>query len=181
MKKTLSLVLALVLCLGAVSALADTIGLGVVTSTKSSKSASIVDGESYDGAGQVDTTICAVTLDDAGIIVGIQFDVAQTKVVFTPEGEVTTDTSVAPKSKKELGDDYNMRGASPIGAELFEQLASFEAYCIGKPADEIINMPTYAANDNHPRVSDLADLKSSVTIDVGAMLDALAKAVENAK
>lgn len=180
MKKTLSIVLALVLCLGAVSAMADTLGLGIVTSIKSSKDASVVDGDAYDGTAQVDSTICTVVLDDAGVIVNIKFDVAQTKVGFSPEGAITADKEATIKSKIELGEDYGMRGASPIGAELFEQVAAFEAYCIGKAADEIINMPTYEANENHLRVSDVADLKSTVTIDVGAMLDALQKAVDNA-
>lgn len=181
MKKTLSLVIALLLCLGAVSAMAETIGLGIVTSIGSSKSASVVDGDPYDGAAQVDSTICAVTLDENGIITSIKFDVAQTKIAFSVEGELVTDTATVPQSKKELGEAYGMRKASPIGAELFEQLAAFEAYCIGKSADEIINMPTYAANESHLRVSDVEDLKSSVTIDIGAALDALAKAVADAK
>ena len=181
MKKTLALVLALVLCLGAVSALADTYGMGIVTSIGSSKDASVVDGDAYDGTAQVDSTIVSVVLDDEGNIINIEIDVAQTKVGFSPEGAITADKTAEIKSKKELGEDYGMRGASPIGAELFEQLEAFEAYCIGKSAQEIIDMPTYAANDNHPRVSDVADLKTSVTIDVGSILDALAKAVANAK
>ncbi|MDL2319235.1 hypothetical protein LJC74_09240 [Eubacteriales bacterium OttesenSCG-928-A19] len=181
MKKLLSLVLALALCLCAVSALADTFGLGIVTSINSSKDAEIVDGDPYDGNAQVDSTICAVILDDDGVIVDIKYDVAQTKIPFSPEGLITADKGAEIKSKLELGEEYGMRGASPIGAELFEQIASFEEYCIGKSADEIISMPTYAPNENHPRVSDVADLKSSVTIDVGAMLDALQKAVNNAE
>lgn len=181
MKKTLSLVLALVLCLGAVSAMADTFGLGISTGIGSSKDASVVDGDAYDGNAQVDSTICSVILDDAGVIVDIRFDVAQTKIAFNNEGVITADKAAEVKSKLELGEEYGMRKASPIGAELFEQLASFEAYCIGKSADEIINMPTYAANENHPTVPDVADLKSSVTIDVGSMLKALQKAVDNAK
>lgn len=180
MKKILALVLSLVLCLGAVSAMADTLGLGIVTSIRSSKDASVVDGDDYDGTGQVDSTVCTVLLDDEGVIVNIKFDVAQTKVNFSPEGVITSDLDAAIKSKMELGEEYGMRAASPIGAELNEQVLAFEEYCKGKSAEEIINMPTYAANENHPRVSDIADLKSSVTIDVGAMLDALAKAVGNA-
>lgn len=180
MKKTLALVIALVLCLGAVSAMADTLGLGLVTSIGSSKDASIVDGDAYDGTAQVDTTICTVLLDDNGVIVNIKFDVAQTRVTFSPEGEITADMEAVIKSKLELGEDYGMRGASPISAELFEQIAAFEEYCIGKSAEDIISMPTYAANENHLRVPDEADLKSSVTIDVGAFLDALRKAVDNA-
>lgn len=181
MKKTLALALALVLCLGAVSALADTFGLGIVTSIKSSKDASVVDGDSYDGTAQVDTTICAVVLDDEGVILNVTFDVAQTKVGFSPEGAITADKAAEIKSKKELGDDYGMRGVSGIGAEVGEQFDSFAEYCIGKKADDVINMTTYQRDDNHTRVPEDADLKSTVTIDVGAMLDALAKAVANAK
>ncbi|MDR0928719.1 MAG: hypothetical protein LBM74_03280 [Oscillospiraceae bacterium] len=181
MKKTLSLVLALVLCLGAASAFADTLGLGLVTSIGSSKNASIVDGDAYNGNAQVDTTICAVLLDDNGIILNISFDVAQTKIPFTPAGEIAADFAAEVKSKKELQEDYGMRRASAIGAELFEQLASFEAYCIGKPAAEILAMPTYARNESHPTVPDVEDLKATVSIDVGSMLKALEKAVANAK
>lgn len=180
MKKLFAMVLVLVLCLSSISALADTFGLGIVTSIGSSKSASVVDGDAYDGTAQVDSTICAVILDDDGVIVDIKYDVAQTKVAFSPEGEITADMDAEIRSKIELGEDYGMRKASGIGAELFEQLAAFEAYCIGKSADEIISMPTYE-NGSHPRVSDVEDLKSSVTIDVGNMLDALQKAVNNAK
>ena len=40
-------------------------------------------------------------------------------------------------SKKALGDAYNMRPASPIGKEWFEQAAVIEAAAIGKTATEI--------------------------------------------
>lgn len=181
MKKLLSLVLVLFLSLGAASAMADSIGLGIQTSIGSSKDASVVDGDAYDGTAQVDSTVCTVVLDDEGVIKAIKFDVAQTKVGFSPEGVITADKAAEIKSKIELGEDYGMRGASPISAELFEQFAAFEAYCIGQKAEDIIDLPTYAANDNHPRVADVADLKSSVTIDIGAMQDSLAKAVANAQ
>ncbi len=182
MKKSLSLLLALLLTLGTVSiAFADTFGLGIVTSIKSSASAYIEDDEPYDGKAQVDSTICAVILDDNGVIVDIKFDVAQTAIPFTPEGEITADMDAAVKSKMEKGEEYGMRKASPIGKELFEQVEALQAYCIGKAAEEIINMPTYQVNEEHTRVSDVADLKTTCTIDVGAYLDALAKAVANAK
>ena len=40
-------------------------------------------------------------------------------------------------SKKELGDDYAMKPASPIGKEWFEQAAAFEDYLVGKTVSEI--------------------------------------------
>ncbi len=182
MKKTLSLVLALVLCLSIASiASANTFGLGISTHIGSSKAASVVDGEKYNGRGQVDSYICAVILDDNGVIVAIDFDVAQTRVEFDPEGALVTDLTAEIKSKTELEEGYGMRGASPIGKEWFEQAAAFEAYCVGKPAAEVIATPTYAANESHLTVADVADLKTTCTIDIGGFLEALAKAVENAK
>lgn len=180
MKKTLALVLALVLCLGATFAMADTFGLGVVTGIGSSKPASEKDGEMYDGTAQVDTTICALIVDDNGVIVDVHFDVAQTKIVFTGEGAITTAFDGEFPSKMVKGEAYGMRKASPIGAEWFEQVQAFEAYCVGKTVEEILAMPTYAANESHLTVPDVADLKTTCTIDVGEFLAALAMAADDA-
>ncbi len=51
-----------------------------------------------------------------------------------------TDALVAPaaaKTKRELGYDYNMKGASGIGLEWFEQAENFCEYLVGKTATEI--------------------------------------------
>lgn len=181
MKKILALVLALVVCLGAATAMAETLGLGVHTGIGSSKDASVVDGENYDGTAQVDSTICTVVLADDGTIVSIAFDVAQTRVTFSPEGAITADKAAEIKTKKEKGDEYGMRGVSEIGAEVFEQIASLEEYCVGKTPEEVLSMPTYQRDENHPNVPDDADLKSTVTITVGDFLAALEKAAANAK
>jgi len=42
-------------------------------------------------------------------------------------------------------------------------------------------IPTYKKDDSHLRVPDAADLKASVTIDIGGYVDALVEAVANAK
>ncbi len=180
MKKTLAVVLALILCLGAVSALAETFGLGIVTHIDSSRPASVVDGVTTKGRGQVDTYICAVILDENGVIVKIDFDVAQTRVEFNPDGTLASDLAAEQLSKTEKGDGYAMKAASAIGKEWFEQVAEFEKYCVGKTAKEIIEMPTYARDESHTTVPDIADLKTTCTIDVGEFLDALEKAVANA-
>ena len=73
------------------------------------------------------------------------------------------------------------RKASAIGKEWFEQIAAFEAYCIGKTVAEIQAMPTKAANESHPTVPDVADLATTVTIDVGGYIEALVKAASLAK
>lgn len=184
MKKFLSLSLVLAMVLVSISAVAsaDTkTGLGIVTSIASSKDVSEKDGEKVDGRAQVDSTICAVTIDENGVILAVSFDVAQTRVAFDAEGKVKADLAAPVASKVELGEGYGMKGASAIGKELFEQVAALEAFCIGKTVEEVTSMPTYERDANHTRVSDLEDLKTSCTIDVGSYLDALTKAAANAK
>ena len=181
MKKLLSLSLVLVLMFTCAAALAENkTGLGIVTSIDSSKPVGEKDGEKTNGTAQVDSTICAVTIDENGVIVSISFDVAQTRVPFTPEGEIAADMTATIRSKMELKDDYNMRRASPIGKEIHEQVGAFEEYCLGKTVEEVLAMPLHDT-DSHADVPDGEDLKTSVTISVGEYLKALEKAAANAK
>lgn len=169
MKKIVSLLLTvLILTLACTAALADIHGLGIYTTIGSSKSAA----EGKDGTAQVDSTICAVALDDDNKIVAISFDVAQTRVAFNDKGEVTADLTADIKSKTELADEYGMKKASPIEKEIHEQIAALEAWCIGKTADEIVT--GIAAGDD-------ADLLAGCTIKLEGYVAALAKAVMNAK
>jgi len=178
MKKILSLVLALLLCLTTAVAFADSFGLGVVTKIDSSKSGYIEDDEAYNGRAEVNSTVCAVILDDDGVIVDVWFDVAQTRVDFTPEGEIITDLAAVQLTKVEKRDAYNMRGRSPIGAELFDQVWALEAFCVGKPAADVINMELNS--DDHPGAPLDADLLAGCTIVINDYIEALAKAVANA-
>lgn len=179
MKKVLSLVLVamMLLSLSAV-ALADTYGLGVVTSIGSSKPATA----DKDGAAQVDTTICFVVLGEDGKIKAVTFDVAQTKVAINAKGEITADLTAEQKTKVEKGADYGMQKASKLEkGEWFQQAAAFAEYCVGKTPEEVLGMKTMKKDDNHLAVPDVEDVKTTVTIDVGGFLKALDKAVKNAK
>lgn len=136
MKKVLSLIMALALVLCAVSALAEGetfLGLGIATSIGSSSDATA----EKDGKAQVDSAIVAVVVDANGVIVSCKIDAAQTKVGFNATGALTADKEAAIKSKKELLDEYNMRGASPIGKEWFEQIAALEDWLVGKTAADL--------------------------------------------
>ena len=190
MKKLLSVFLAAALVLlCAVCAAAETkTGLGIVTFIGASQPVGEIDGEKTNGRAQVDSTICAVTLDENGTIVAISFDVAQTRVAFTPEGALAADLSAPALTKREKGFDYNMKAVSAAGGtnngegfELFEQLDNLEAYCIGKTVEEVLATPVYQRDENHPAAPDAEDLKASVTITIGELLEALKKAAENAK
>ena len=181
MKKTLSLVLALTLCLSFASlAMAETFGLGVVSSIDSASAAYVEDGDAYDGNAQVDTTICALWLDDEGKIIDVHFDVAQIKVPFSVEGALLTDENTDLRSKMEKGADYGMLKASAIGKEWFEQVQAFEAYCVGKTVEEVLGMPTKALNEAHPTTPDVEELATTCTMDIGAFLEALEKASNDA-
>lgn len=181
MKKILSLALILCLCLGMASiGFAERFGLGIVTDIASSKDAVVDSDPKKDGLAQVNSTIVAVVLDDDGVIVDIKIDVAQTRVNFSPEGAITSDKAAEIQSKMELKEAYNMKRASAIEKELYEQILALETFCVGKPAADIIGMVTYQRDENHVRVADDADLRTSCTIDIGEILDALAKAVDTA-
>ena len=140
-------------------------GVGVITSVSGSEDA----GEK-DGVAAADTTIAAVTVDEAGKIVTCAIDVAEAKVSFDAEGKLTTDPATEFRSKQDLGEAYGMKEFSGIGKEWNEQADAFAAYCVGKTADEVLGI---AADD--------ADLTASCTIHIDGFQAAVAKAVANAK
>ena len=176
MKKILTVVMLTALMLAlATSALAAT-GLGSVTTV--SVTAAAADNA---GTASVNTTKCAVTHDDEGKIVAVQFDVVQPKGAFDATG-AAADFNAAPQTKKELKEGYGMVKASAIGKEWYEQAAALEAWCIGKTVDEVLGMPTFDRGDgHHTMVPDDADLKTGCTITVGDYLKALEKAAADAK
>ena len=152
-------------------------GLGSVTSMSGSEAAA-------DKAGSVtvNTTMCALELDDAGKITAVSFDIAQNKVGFDATGALTGELTGEHPTKKELGDGYGMKAASGIGKEWFEQAEALEDWCVGKTVEEVVTMPTYDKGDGrHTQVPDDVDLKAGCTIDVGSFLNALQKAADNAK
>ena len=177
MKKILTLVLAAALLMAlATTAMAAT-GLGSVTSVSLTPAAA-----DKAGSVSVNTTMCAVTLDDAGKIVAVQFDVVQPKAAFDAAGAASGELNAAPQTKKELKEGYGMVRASSIGKEWFEQAAALEDWCIGKTLAEVLSMKTFDRGDgSHTMVPDEADLKTGCTITVGDYLKALEKAVAVAK
>lgn len=152
-------------------------GLGSVTTMSGA-------GAEADKAGSVtlNTTMCALELDDAGKITAVSFDIAQNKVGFDATGALTGELTGEHPTKKELGDGYGMKAASGIGKEWFEQAEALEDWCVGKTVEEVVTMPTYDKGDgHHTQVPDDVDLKAGCTIDVGSFLNALQKAADNAK
>lgn len=176
MKKLVSLLLCLALAMTMLTACGSTTkevktGLAVISSAGSSKDAT----DDKDGLAQVDSTAVAVLVDDKGVIQNIVIDVIQTKFNFSATGEITTDLGTRFISKKELGDDYDMRKASPIGKEWDEQAEALEKYVTGKTLAEVKGI---AIDGGYPTDEDLT---SSVTMRIDSILSAIEKAVNNAE
>lgn len=174
MKKLIALTLVLVLIAGC-SAPTLKMGLGLISNVD------IKPAGEKDGSTQVDTTACAVTLDANGKIVGISWDVTQGKAKFGVDGTAKSEVATDIKSKKELKEEYNMKGASPIGKEWYEQIDALEKYSVGKAAADVVGMKTYTSEGGHENVPDVEELKSSCTMSSGDFLKSLEKAVANAK
>ena len=130
-----------------------------------------------DGKTQADVTSCTVELD-GDKIVSVQWDVVQCKATVTAKGEVTVAQSVI--SKKDLKEGYNMKPASPIGKEWYEQIAALEEYAVGKTVAQLAAMP-FKTVGTHTTVPDVEELASSCTMDCGAFIQSLELAAKNAK
>ena len=128
-----------------------------------------------DGSTTTDISLVAVTVTEDGVITSCAIDAIQGKVGFTADGKVSTEAG-AVLSKKELGDDYGMRAASPIGKEWDEQVEAIEAYAVGKTVEELKTQ----AIDETGVVKD-ADLASGATIYMGSFIWAIEDAVNNAQ
>ena len=125
-----------------------------------------------DAAGRirVNTTLVGVALDKDGKVLHVFIDVAQNDGTFGADG-VIVKAEAAP-TNKEKGDAYDMKKASEIGKEWYEQIASLEAWMIGKTLAEVKALPLTDGN-----VADSEDLRSEVSITVTDYLAAVEKAV----
>ena len=133
------------------NAAAYKLGMGVVTSTASSAA----------GNAQVDATVAAVVLDADGKIVSCAIDEDAASMTF--------------KSKKEKLEEYGMKPASAIGKEWYEQAEAFEAYVVGKTADEVAAIPVETTDNGHVVTTD-ETLKAGCTMSISALIDATVKA-----
>jgi len=170
MKKILTAALLTVALLTlAASAFAAT-GVGSVTSVS-------VTPATADAAGSVSAYIytCAVTLDDNGVITGVDFDAIQADAKFDNTG-AAGDFNAAPQSKNEIKEGYGMKKISPIGLEWYEQMDKLEDWCIGKTVEEVLATPlTEGGNPTD------VDLVAGCTVHINDQLGSLQKAAASAR
>ena len=157
---------------------ATNFGLASIVNPESTTNASA----DSDGTAQYDTTIAAVATDADGKIVGAKVDVAQQSVKFDTTGALVGSLEdVDLRSKVTKKEDYNMKSTSESlgniegGGEWYEQALAYEAYLVGKTADEVEGMELDAENHNGP-----VDLATSCTMSVVDLNAAVVKAVGNA-
>lgn len=153
MKKVLSLILCIAL-LGSCVALTSCDGEKESVSTVKFGSAVYVSGVTATdatadkpGAGEINVTIAAVSVDADGKIVACALDTAQNKVSFDTTGKAAAAGEF--KTKYELGADYNMVAYGGATKEWFEQADAFEGVVAGKTLDEVkaLLVDGYKGND----------------------------------
>ena len=129
------------------------------------------------GEAKFEATLVAVLVDDNGVIQACAIDGINTSVKFGTDGVITTDLTVAPQTKNELGDNYNMVTYGGAKAEWYVQAQALADFAVGKTVEELRN----GAVDETGYAPQGTDLASSASIYLGGYVSAIEKAVENAR
>ena len=148
-------------------------GMVISGSIRDSKSATA----EAEGEAVYDITVVAVLVDDEGIIHDCIIDGVKATVKFDATGAITTDVSVAPLTKNELGADYNMVAWGGAIAEWDAQAAAVAAACVGKHYGELQGV-VVAESGYAPEGTDLA---TSATIYIGGYVKAIELAAASAQ
>ena len=155
-----------------------TLGLGVNTSVASSKSAAA----DANGVAALYTNFAAAVVAEDGTLVATLLDVIQPKVEFDATGAIVTvsaDYDAAFRTKKELKEDYGMKGVSAIGLEWMEQATNFEAAVVGMTSADITGIETVESNGHNVAADET--LHASCSMDITEFQATLAKAFANAR
>ena len=148
-------------------------GLAVVAGIGDSKSATADEA----GEGKYDVTMVAVLVDDNGVIQDCVIDGVAASVQFDAAGALVTDTSVAPQTKNELGENYGMVAWGGAIAEWDQQAAALASFAVGKTVEELKS----GAIDETGKAPAGTDLATQATIYLGGYVSAIEKAVANAQ
>ena len=125
-------------------------------------------GESTDAKPQFDIEMAAVTLGGDDRITACLTDTAQAKL--TVENSLFSHAAGKMDTKRGKGDAYGMKQASSVKKEWYEQADAFDAYAVGKTAEELSKLSV--GND------DKTDAISGCTMAVSGMLKNAVKAAE---
>ncbi len=118
--------------------------------------------ENSSGLSNVSTTYLTYIADENGIIQKIDIDEVETSIYFDGEGQLSNYVSGEVLTKKQLGDNYGMRAASPIGKEWYEQIDALEEYMVGKNITTFLSATNAKARTSYNNYSsDNADYYSN--------------------
>ena len=149
------------------------LGLSAISTVSEATSATAEE----DGKANMYTEFAAVAVDKDGKLLADVIDTIQPKITFDAKGEIVE--AKFDGTKRELKDGYGMRNSSSIAKEWFEQASAFEAYVIGKTADEVKAIETVESN-NHMVPTDEA-LLAGCTMQITGYMESVAKAMANAQ
>ena len=162
-----------------------TLDLGVDSYDDGSK-----DAEDEDGSVLVYSDMAAVVKGTDGKTLAVLNDAIQPKITFDIAGEITSKTFNG--AKRELKEDYGMGGKpySPDNdgdgrvLEWYQQSAAFSAHVTGKTVAEI---EALGADENlqeangHKFTTNADLLEAGCTIQIGAIVDVVVEAANNAR
>lgn len=176
MKKILVLLVVMLLAVTACSSPAASkeykVGTYAMTAEPTVTPAAEKDGKVSDAKAQYSVVLVTVLLED-DVVKAINIDEAQNSATVNAEGVATVPTETPTKDEKK--DAYNMRKASPIQKEWFEQIDALEAFLVGKKVDEVKGYKL----DSDGVIE--ADVKSSVTIQLNDIMATVVKAIDVAE
>ena len=131
----------------------------------------------------INSTVAAVVLDEDGVIVACRIDMMRNNINLGSDGQVSVPELY--ETRMELGerDMLHIYGASMDwnndGRVLpwYQQVQAFEAYVVGKTAEEVMNMPTQTVEGSGYIISDAPELLSAgCTLQIVTFKEAVYKA-----
>lgn len=130
--------------------------------------------EDQNGQGSVDLTAAVITLDKDGKIVACDLDALQIKVAYTTAGKAVANAEF--KTKRELGDGYNMVAYGGATQEWYKQADAFETLIVGKTVADVRGLVVYENNKGTDEV-----INAGCTIMINDFVSAIEKAAQGAK
>lgn len=145
--------------------------LGFAAETEDSSSADPSSDEA--GTAAMYTTFGATAVVDGKVAAAI-VDTIQPKIGFGSAGDIT-DFSFG-GTKRELKENYGMKGASSIEKEWYEQADFFTNYVVGKTSSEIGAIATEESGGHN--VATDADILAGCTMDIAGYISVLTKSIQ---
>lgn len=130
--------------------------------------------EDKNGQGSVDLTAAVITLDKDGKIVACDLDTLQIKAAYDIAGKAVANAEF--KTKREMGDAYNMVAYGQAKQEWYKQADAFEALIVGKTVADVRGLLVNETNKGTDEV-----INAGCTIMINEFVNAIEKAAQSAK